>query len=110
MGVHTIGLQVRIENGYGYKHCGAIIEVLACNKIGIDWKIKRAVTLRSQVHQLNDQPTRWHGWHVVVRSSHDDHMILEGHSIPEAHRLCSDWHSSRRLGCDGVRSKRTSQV
>ena len=41
---YTIGLQVRIENRYTYKHCRAIIEVLACNKMEIDWKIKRVGT------------------------------------------------------------------
>jgi len=39
---------------YMYKHCRAIREVLACNKIEIDWKIKRVGTLRSQVHWLRD--------------------------------------------------------
>ena len=38
--VHTISLQVRIENRYAYEHCGAVREVLACSIIKIDWKIK----------------------------------------------------------------------
>ena len=64
--MHTISLQVRIENRYAYKHCGAIREVLACNKIEIDWKIKRVGTLRFQVHWLRGLLMRWHEWHMVV--------------------------------------------
>ena len=41
-------------------------EVLAGNKLEIDGKEKRVVTLRLQVCQLDSLPMRWHGWHVVV--------------------------------------------
>jgi len=50
-------------------------EVLAGNKLEIDWKEKRVGTLRSQVCQLDGLPTRWHGWRVVACLSHDDHVI-----------------------------------
>ena len=76
--------------------------------IEIYWKIKRVGTLRSQVHRLSDCPTRWHRWCMIVQSSHDAHMILEGHYIPEVVGSCSDWGSG--LGCDRVRPKGSSQV
>jgi len=34
--------------------------------IKIDGKIKRVGTLRSQVHQLSDWPTRWRQWHMLA--------------------------------------------
>ena len=64
--VHTISLRVRNESRYASGHCGAIKGVLACNKIDIDWKIKKVGTLRSQVHWLRGLPMRWCKWHKVA--------------------------------------------
>ena len=45
-----------------------------------------------------------------MQLSHDDHMILEGHSVSEASEVCSEWCSGGGLGCDHARSKVSSWV
>jgi len=47
---------------------------------------------------------------VVVRSSRDDHMILEGCYIPGVMGGCTDWGSDSDLGCDGMRPNGSSWV
>ena len=42
---------------------------------------------------------------MVAQLSHDDHVILEGHSVSEAGEVCSEWCSGGGLGHDHVGSK-----
>ena len=39
---------------------------------------------------------------MVVRLSHDDHVILEGCYIPNVMGGHTDWSSDGGLGCDGM--------
>src|SRR5882724_8019284 len=74
------------------------------------WEKKRVGTLRSQLHQLSDQLTRWCQWRVLAQSSCAVHMILEGCYISEVMSSRSDWSSDGGLGCNGVRPKGSSRV
>ena len=63
------------ESRYVHNHCRAIKEALACNKMEIDWKE------RGLGPSGPGPPARWH---VVVQSSYDVHVTLEGIHIPKA--------------------------
>ena len=73
-------------------------------------KEKRVGTLRYQVCQLDGLPMRWHGWHVIVWKSHEDHVILEGHYNSEVVGSCSDRSPGLGWRCDGVKPKVSSWV
>ena len=47
---------------------------------------------------------------MVAQVSRDDHVILEGHSISEAGKACSDWGFGHGLKCDRDRCKGSSCV
>ena len=50
------------------------------------------------------------GWHVVVQSSCDGHVTLEGLHIPKAVGVHSDHSSGCDFGCDGKRPMGPGQV
>jgi len=47
---------------------------------------------------------------MVARLSHADHMILEGHYIPDVMGGRTDWSSDSGLGCDGMMPTGSSQI
>jgi len=47
---------------------------------------------------------------MVVRSSRDEHMIVESCCIPEGMCGCADWGSDGDLGSNGMRFKWFSRV
>jgi len=71
------------------------------------FKEKRVGVLRSQVCQLSSLPTRWC---MVVRSSHDAHMISGGGHVTQGHGVCSNWDFHGDALCNGERSMEWDQV
>jgi len=47
---------------------------------------------------------------MVARSSRADHVILEGHYIPDVMGSRTDWSSDGGLGCDGMMPTVSSRV
>jgi len=47
---------------------------------------------------------------MVAQSSHDDHVILEGHYVTEVMGGHADWSSDGGLGCDGMRSNGPGRI
>ena len=47
---------------------------------------------------------------MVAQSSHDDHVILEGHYVTEVMGSHSILSSDSGLGCDGMRPNGSSRV